>query len=322
VERKRTFAHADGRKARLSLERTSFVNDLLLAGDPDPVVRRRQFPDSREAASAFEQLASELIANGFSETTDHGVPPLNILNELVDAWRYQDPTFDVEALAAPLRSAGHEALWEALHRVEEPVWIASADGKLHYDTERRERDWSLARDVLLREDDATDAALLLALRSDARLYDRFDLLFGERRLIPLETAFPVFLSCLSRYEVSRNTLAVASILNSHYRPLPDRFADQLLPLLSSPDDQTRAAAGSVLAPRARERRYFDPIWARRDENERMMFAAMSACEARRDPMTLPWFETLYKKRMGPGWKETVDDTVARVRGEIPRRPGE
>jgi hypothetical protein len=309
----RSFVHADGRKVEVGIEANALVTTILLPDDPESISRRRPLAE-------LAGYIDELVADGFAETTENrDVPELDVIEEMVSVWRRDDPTFDVDTLAAPLRGAeGHAQIAEALTALE-IVWVRQPDGTSCSDNEATEKNRARAREVLVREDAAVDAALLLALRPNepfGRAHAARDLL-QRRRLVPPAMAFPALLACIRAFRSSRNDLPgdAAEVLQ-RYRPLPDALTEPLLVLLEDPRWETAAAAAALLAGRASERRFFDALWAHRsDEGDPMMHAVLNACEAQRDRSTIPWLEALYKRRgMGADWKERVDAAIATVRG--------
>lgn len=315
----RSFEHDDGRRIELRVEATTLVTVISLPDDPDPVTRRTPHANSRLAEETLSSRAAELVADGFREVTV-AAPVRDRLDELVACWREEDPSFDVESLAASLRaSADGPRIVQAVFDLD-VVWVKLPDGTSRGDNELTDTKRRAAKSVLRAETAEVDHALMLALRArDCMFSTELNELFIARRGVPDHVS--AFCSCISAVPKANDRPGVvADVLREWQRrgdPAYDgaAIASRMVPLLSAPRWEIASAAAKILVPHANEPGVFDAIWSTRTRSGDVFeYSIMEACELRRDPSTIPWLEQLSRKRRGYGWRDRVEQAMATVRG--------
>ena len=315
----RTFRHPDGRTWEARVEGTSVRLRISLDGR-ERVERCRAFGDGAAAARQFATLVDEQIADGFAEVS----PPVwrAFLDQLVEHWQQDDPTFD----AASLRDRTLATTSPAASAIVEHVlaladrWVAQPDGSLTLDM-----DYALDRQHvrwLEHHGIASLPALLLALRH----HDNTAQLAVEAIVGGLRTpdALPALMSVLEHPSPN---------LAFHLGGRPQHIPTWALLQLGAPDPDTAArliraldhedfriagAAAAVLCEFSIEDRLFAPLFAREDRAKRedpYAWSLVRAAEVRRDPVLRPFLQWMQRSSRfaGSGCTERIEAAIAGLR---------
>ncbi len=310
----RTFEHADGRRWRIRLEGSRVHIGIDLPGD-EPIERAKDHGHWEKARAEIEALVASQLADGFVETTAAAPAAPDLFASTLERWREADPSLDAAPLAAmsELDDATRARVRSAIAGLAY-VWVDLGDGTKMVDMTTTDVSRAQAFEALAQVGDAVavDRALVFAMRAApfGLAKEAAELLVRRK---PQGIAAEL-ISCIRAIEPCSNDLPLlAEEVLEAMRPLDPEVVDALSGLAAHPRPETSRAACRVLAPLAADERIFDLVWAQRDRGELHEYPAMIACEARRDPKTIPWLERLAKQRRGRGWKARVDQAIERVR---------
>jgi hypothetical protein len=303
----RAFAHPDGREWKAHVDGAKLMLSIRDA-DGDTFERAVAHEDSTAATRELQRLVIEQLEEGFVETS----PPVwrVFVDELVNHYKSEAPSFDVDALRA---RAEDEGLVEALMALGDR-WITRRNGETTLEFDMRSIEELAA--PFERNPDASLPVLLLGLRHhDNGAQMRVDAILGRlRRPESLDAMLSIVEhpapNSIDRAPQHFPTHAIVSL------GVPSReVGERLSRGLDHGDFRVAAACAAVLAEFAMEDRLFLPLLAHVERGKReegFAWTLMRAAEVRRDRALRPFLEWMQKSKRfrSAGYPERIRAALA------------